>query len=128
MIEYLKTPPSRERLIELSVAMKITPRQLLREKGTPFTELGLGDPKWSDVELAGFGLSNNAAERALRGIALGERRGSYAGPGLDEGRVRESSPKGTSSPKEPIFTNILDQNCYSCVRIKIQEGVLSEPV
>jgi arsenate reductase len=51
IIEYLKTPPSRERLKELIAAMGIAIRALLREKGTPFRELGLGDPKWSDDEL-----------------------------------------------------------------------------
>jgi len=51
VIEYLKTPPSRERLIELLAAMNMTPRQLLREKGTPYGDLGLADPKWSDDEL-----------------------------------------------------------------------------
>jgi len=48
VIEYLKTPPSRERLVELIAAMGISVRDLLREKGTPFAELGLADPKWSD--------------------------------------------------------------------------------
>ena len=51
VIEYLKTPPSRARLIELIAAMGIRPRDLLREKGTPYVELGLADPKWSDDEL-----------------------------------------------------------------------------
>ncbi len=51
VIEYLKTPPSRERLVELIAAMGITPRALLREKGTPYVELGLGDPNWSDDAL-----------------------------------------------------------------------------
>ena len=51
VIEYLKTPPSRARLIELIAAMGIRPRDLLREKGTPYAELGLGDPKWSDDQL-----------------------------------------------------------------------------
>ena len=54
VIEYLKTPPSRERLVELISAMGMTPRELLREKGTPYAELGLGDPKWSDEELIDF--------------------------------------------------------------------------
>jgi arsenate reductase len=54
VIEYLKTPPSREKLIDLIAAMGITPRQLLREKGTPYEELGLGDPKWTDDELIDF--------------------------------------------------------------------------
>jgi len=51
VIEYLKTPPSRERLVQLIAAMGITPRALLREKGTPYAELGLADPKRSDVDL-----------------------------------------------------------------------------
>ena len=51
VIEYLKTPPSRARLIELIKAMGIPARALLREKGTPYAELGLADPKWSDDEL-----------------------------------------------------------------------------
>ncbi len=57
VIEYLKTPPSRERLLELIAAMGIAPRQLLREKGTPYAELGLADPKWSDEELIDFMLA-----------------------------------------------------------------------
>ena len=51
VIEYLKTPPTRARLVELIAAMGISPRALLREKGTPFAELGLADPKWSDDDL-----------------------------------------------------------------------------
>ncbi|TQF36841.1 arsenate reductase [Bradyrhizobium sp. UNPF46] len=51
VIEYLKTPPSREKLVELVKAMGISVRALLREKGTPFRDLGLDDPKWSDDEL-----------------------------------------------------------------------------
>jgi arsenate reductase len=51
VIEYLKTPPSRDRLKELIEAMGIPVRALLREKGTPYKELGLDDPKWSDEQL-----------------------------------------------------------------------------
>ena len=54
VIEYLKTPPTRERLIELIAAMGIPVRALLREKGTPYAELDLGDPKRSDVQLLDF--------------------------------------------------------------------------
>ena len=54
VIEYLKTPPSRARLVELIAALGISARDLLREKGTPFAELGLADPKWSDDELIDF--------------------------------------------------------------------------
>ena len=58
VIEYLKTPPSRERLRELAVAMGIPLRALLREKGTPYAELNLADPKWSDDELIDFMLAH----------------------------------------------------------------------
>lgn len=51
VIEYLSNPPSRERLLELLRAAKLTPRQLLREKGTPYAELGLGDPSLRDEKL-----------------------------------------------------------------------------
>jgi arsenate reductase len=58
IIEYLKTPPDRGRLIELITAMGISPRALLRQKGTPYAELGLADPKWSDDELIDFMLKH----------------------------------------------------------------------
>jgi arsenate reductase len=51
VIEYLKTPPSRARLVELIKAMGISARELLREKGAPYAELRLADPKWSDDQL-----------------------------------------------------------------------------
>jgi arsenate reductase len=54
ILEYLKSPPTREQLLELIRAMGIAPRALLREKGTPFVELGLQDTKWSDEELIDF--------------------------------------------------------------------------
>ena len=58
VIEYLKNPPSRSRLIELMKSMGISARALLREKGTPYAELGLADPKWSDDELIDFMLAH----------------------------------------------------------------------
>ena len=51
VIEYLKTPPSREKLIELLVQMDIMPRDLLREKGTPYADLNLADLTLSDTVL-----------------------------------------------------------------------------
>jgi arsenate reductase (glutaredoxin) len=51
IIEYLKTPPSREKLIELIKAMNISVRALLRERGTPYHEFGLSDPNLTDDEL-----------------------------------------------------------------------------
>jgi arsenate reductase len=58
IIEYLKNPPTRARLLELIQAMGISVRGLLREKGTPYAELGLADPKWSDDQLLDFMLAN----------------------------------------------------------------------
>jgi arsenate reductase len=54
VIEYLKTPPTKERLLELMAAMNLGPRELLRQKGTPYEELGLHAPKWTDDELVEF--------------------------------------------------------------------------
>lgn len=51
IIEYLKTPPTRERLVELIAAMGVKPRELLRSKGTPFADLGLDDPALTDEQL-----------------------------------------------------------------------------
>lgn len=51
VVEYLKTPPSRALLESLIERAGITPRALLREKGTPFVDLGLGDPALSDAQL-----------------------------------------------------------------------------
>lgn len=58
VIEYLKTPPSRPLLVQLIARAGITPRELLREKGTPYAELGLGDPKWTDDEILDFMLAH----------------------------------------------------------------------
>ena len=51
VVEYLKTPPSKERLRELVASMGISVRELLRQKGTPYAELGLDDPTLSDEHL-----------------------------------------------------------------------------
>ena len=51
VIEYLKTPPSRAMLLQLIGRAGLTPRGLLREKGTPYTELGLGSPDLTDEAL-----------------------------------------------------------------------------
>ncbi|MBB3287457.1 MULTISPECIES: arsenate reductase (glutaredoxin) [unclassified Rhizobium] len=51
VIEYLKTPPSREELVKLVSAMGLTVRDVLREKGTPYDELGLGDLDLTDDHL-----------------------------------------------------------------------------
>lgn len=51
VIEYVKTPPSRPLLLQLIGRAGLTPRSLLREKGTPFAELGLGNPSLPDAQL-----------------------------------------------------------------------------
>lgn len=51
VVEYLKTPPSRELLEQLIARMGISARELLREKGTPYQDLGLEDPALSDAQL-----------------------------------------------------------------------------
>ena len=51
VVEYLKTPPSRSELIDLIARMEIPLRALMRRKGTPYDELGLDDPAWTDGAL-----------------------------------------------------------------------------
>ena len=51
VVEYLKTPPSRALLESLIARAGISPRALLREKGTPFAELGLDNPALTDAQL-----------------------------------------------------------------------------
>ena len=51
VIEYLKTPPDRALLVQLMARAGLTPRELLREKGTPYVELGLGDLALSDEKI-----------------------------------------------------------------------------
>jgi arsenate reductase len=54
IIEYLKTPPSREELVDLIARTGLPVRDVLRQKGTPYDELGLGDDKWTDDQLIDF--------------------------------------------------------------------------
>lgn len=58
VIEYLKTPPDRATLVGLIQAMGIPVREVLRQKGTPYEELGLGDSKWTDEQLIDFMLQH----------------------------------------------------------------------
>lgn len=51
IIEYLKVPPTRLLLRQLIERMGLSVRDVIREKGTPFQELGLGDPSFSDDQL-----------------------------------------------------------------------------
>jgi arsenate reductase len=54
VIEYLKTPPDRSTLRRLVAAMGVPLRAILRKRGTPYEDLGLDDPKWSDEQLLDF--------------------------------------------------------------------------
>ena len=58
IIEYLKTPPDAATLKSLIAAMEMPVREVLRQKGTPYDELGLADPKWTDEHLIGFMLQH----------------------------------------------------------------------
>jgi arsenate reductase len=51
VVEYLKTPPTKAELKGLLASLGMTPRQLLRRRGTPFDDLGLDDPAKSDEQL-----------------------------------------------------------------------------
>lgn len=51
VIEYLQAPPTREKLVELLAAMGMSPRELLRQKGTPYAELGLDNPALTNEQL-----------------------------------------------------------------------------
>ena len=54
VVEYLKMPPGRAKLVELIATLGLTVRSVLREKGTPYAELGLADAKWTDDQLIDF--------------------------------------------------------------------------
>jgi len=54
IVEYLKTPPGRERLVALIAAIGVPVRSVLRKKGTPYDELKLDDPGWTDEQLIDF--------------------------------------------------------------------------
>ena len=58
VIEYLKTPPDRATLEGLIAALGMPARDVLRQKGKPYDELGLSDPKWTDAQLVDFMLQH----------------------------------------------------------------------
>ncbi|RZL45951.1 arsenate reductase (glutaredoxin) [uncultured Xylophilus sp.] len=58
VIEYLKSPPDRATLEGLIATMGVPVRDVLRQKGTPYDELGLNDPKWTDAQLVDFMLQH----------------------------------------------------------------------
>ena len=54
VVDYLKPPPSKEEFRQLLTELNFSVRELLRENGTPYEELGLGNSKWSDEQLLDF--------------------------------------------------------------------------
>ena len=58
VVEYLKNPPDRATLEQLIAAVGLPVRDVMRQKGTPFDELGLSDPKWTDAQLIDFMLQH----------------------------------------------------------------------
>ena len=88
VIEYLKEPPSRARLKELIAAMGITPRDLLREKGTPYAELGLNDPSLTDDQLLdAMRQDKKVRDGALTFILARGIGQSFIAPGVDRAEV-----------------------------------------
>ena len=57
VVLYLETPPSKKELKKVIADMSIPVRDVLRQKGTPYKELDLGNPQWSDEELLDFMMS-----------------------------------------------------------------------
>ncbi len=74
VIHYLENPPSKATLLELISAMGVTPRALLRKKGTPYEALGLDDPQWTDDQLVEHMLAHpNLINRPIVVTPLGVR-------------------------------------------------------
>ena len=74
VIEYLKTPLDRATLTALVAGMGVPVREVMREKGTPYAELGLADPKWTDEQLIDFMLAHPILiNRPIVVTALGTR-------------------------------------------------------
>ncbi|TDU32191.1 arsenate reductase [Panacagrimonas perspica] len=79
VIEYLKTPPNRATLEALIAKMAVPVREVIREKGTPYAELRLDDPTWTDAQLIDFMLQHPILiNRPIVVSDLGARRPSEA--------------------------------------------------
>jgi arsenate reductase len=90
VIEYLKTPPSAAELTSLLARMGMSARQLLRRRGTPYDELGLDDPAWTEARL----IELMVAQPILieRPIVVTDRGVRLCRPAE---RLREILPEGT---------------------------------
>lgn len=101
VIEYLKTPPDRSTLKQLIAAMGTPVRDVLRQKGTPYDELGLDDPKWTDDQLIDFMLQHPILiNRPIVVTPLGTRlcRPSEAVLDILPRPQRARSPRKTAKP------------------------------
>jgi arsenate reductase len=112
VIEYLKTPPSRDKLKELVAAMGISVRALLREKGTPYKELRLDDPKWTDDQL----LDQMLAHPILinRPIVV-TPKGTQAVPAFRD-RARDPAEPGHGKVREGGWRGCRNAQCQSLKR------------
>ncbi len=102
IIEYLKNPPTRTKLKQLIAAAGLTPRALLREKGTPYHALRLDDPKWSDDELIDFMLEHPILIN--RPVVVTPRGARLCRPSEDVLDILPNSQRGafTKEDGEPI--------------------------
>ena len=74
VVDYLKTPPGRTKLVELIAAMGVSVRSVPRQKGTPYDELKLDDPSWTDDQLIDFIVAHpNLMNRPIVVTPLGTR-------------------------------------------------------
>jgi arsenate reductase len=74
VVEYIKTPPGRAKLVDLIAAMGVPVRDVLRRKSAPYDELKLDDPKWTDDQLIDFmGAHPILMNRPIVVTALGTR-------------------------------------------------------
>lgn len=116
VIEYLKTPPTRDKLVQLIGAAGLSVREALRQKGTPHAELGLDNPSLGDGELLDAMLKEpDSHQSSVRGDATGRAlvptvRGSSRYPAgsreraVHKGRRRSGGRcRGTSRPIADAF-------------------------
>ncbi len=121
VIEYLKDPPSRETLVKLLKKMKARPRDILREKGTPYHDLGLGDESLSDEQLIDAMMAhpiliNRPIVLTAKGVRLcrpseavleilpgAEKVGPFT---KEDGKVGRSKPARAAKTKKRVTTKL----------------------
>ena len=103
VINYLQAPPGRDRLVQLIAAMGVPVRDVLRRKGTPFDELQLNDPAWTDEQLIDFMVAHPILmNRPIVVTPLGTRLCRPSETVLD---ILPSAPRGpfTKEDGEPVI-------------------------